>query len=77
MANSTALITDLGTLNTNAFSAATLTKAKGKGLDIVGMTNSAALGAAEVKRALTLIANACDAGDPQLTLANSILGTLA
>jgi len=77
MANSTAIGSDTQTLNTTAFSAATLTKAKDEGMDIIGMANAASLKAQELKTCLQAIAAGCDAGDGQLTLTNEILGTLA
>lgn len=80
MANSTHVITDCNTLAGTAFSAASLTKAKsasGDNIDIAGMAISATAHAANLKNVLTLIANACDAGDAQLTLTNNILGTLS
>jgi hypothetical protein len=77
MANSTAVLTDSKTLSTSAFSAATLAKAEAAGIDVKGMAGEAALKAAELKRCLTQIANACDSADGQLTLANNILGTVS
>lgn len=77
MANSTAVITDLATLDATAFSSASLSKAKAAGMDIDGMAELATVGAADLKRLLKLIAANCDSGDAQLTLTNNILGTLA
>ena len=79
MANSTHVITDLKTLATTAFTAASVQKSEASGgdnLSLAGMANGAFEDGSALKNALELIAANCDSADPQLTLANNILGTL-
>jgi hypothetical protein len=78
MANSTALINDLHTLAGSTFTATSVAKAHATdNIDLAGMAGTAAAAAADLKRALRLIAANLDTADPELTLANNILGTLS
>ena len=78
MANSTHVITDLGTLNANNFTTASEAKAHSlDDVDLDGMAATAQAAGQDLVRALKLIAANTDAADPQLTLTNNILGTLS
>ncbi|MGA2002952.1 MAG: hypothetical protein ABSG70_06210 [Terriglobales bacterium] len=78
MANSTEVITDLGTLAGSTFTPASAAKAHATDdVDLNGMAATALAAGTDLKRALRLIAANLDAADPALTLTNNILGTLS
>ncbi len=78
MSNSTQVFTDSHTLAKASFTSASETKAKATdNIDLTGQASSVAEAIGQAKRGLQLIANNLDAADPQLTLANNILGTLS
>jgi len=74
MANSTQVETDLTTLARSTFTAASLQKSAGHGMDLTGMANDAMAAGGDLKRILTQVANGLDAADP---VPNNILGTLS
>ncbi len=77
MANSTHVSTDTHTLATTSFTAASLTKAKATDdVDLSGQATAVAVAIGDAKRGLQLIVANLDPADPQLVLANDILGTL-
>jgi hypothetical protein len=78
MANSTHVSTDTHTLATANFTAASLTKAKATDdVDLSGEATAVAVAIGDAKRGLQLIVANLDTADPQLALANNILGTLS
>jgi len=77
MSNSTHVYADTQTLAKTSFTAASLTKSKATDdVDLSGEATAAAVAIADAKRGLQLIVNNLDPADPQLVLANNILGTL-
>jgi len=78
MANSTHVITDATTVDATAFTAASVTKAAHTdNVDLDGMARSALVALYDAKQLLVALASNADAGDPNLAIINSILGTLA
>ncbi len=77
MSNSTHVYTDTQTLAKTSFTAASVTKGKSTDdIDLTGEATAVAEAISQAKRSLQLIVNNLDSADPQLVLANSILGTL-
>lgn len=82
MAASTALITDLGTVKTNGFSATTLANATapaGKIMDMPGNLQGCIVGLYDVKRRLAELQTNVDGGSDgtNLTLINNVLLSLS
>jgi hypothetical protein len=78
MANSTQVYTDTHTLAKTSFSAASVTKSKTiDNIDLSGQASAVAEAISQAKRGLQLIISNLDSADPQLVLANDILGTLS
>jgi hypothetical protein len=78
MANSTQVETDLATFAKSTFTAASLLKSAGHGMDLIGIANSAMVAGCDLKHILmVIVADGLDPADPALTLANNILGTLS
>ena len=75
MPASTHLLTDAAALA--APTAATQTKARNQGVDFTGMQSALQAGLVEVASALTILKNATDAADPQLTTITNMLLTLS
>jgi len=74
---STALITDLTTLVSTAFNAASQTKARTTDkVDLTGVATSTLTAAAEIKRNLQLLAANTDSTDAQGALLANLLATL-
>lgn len=82
MANSTTLITDLGTVKTNGFSATTLANAlaaAGKIMDMPGNLQGCIVGLYDVKRRLSEVQTNIDAGSDatNLGLVNNVIASLS
>jgi hypothetical protein len=78
MANSTHVFTDTQTLAKTSFTAASITKATTiDRVDLTGQATAVAVADSDAKRELQLIIANLDSADPQLVLANDILGTLS
>jgi hypothetical protein len=78
MANSTQVYTDTHTLAKTSFTAASVTKGKTiDNIDLSGQASAVAEAISQAKRGLQLIISNLDSADPQLVLANDILGTLS
>lgn len=77
MSNSTQVYTDVHTLAKASFTAASITKGKTiDNIDLSGEASAVAEAISAAKRGLQLIIANLDSADPQLVLANDILGTL-
>lgn len=78
MANSTQVYTDTHALAKTSFTAASVTKGKTiDNIDLSGQASAVAEAISQAKRGLQLIISNLDSADPQLVLANDILGTLS
>jgi hypothetical protein len=78
MSNSTQVYTDTHTLAKTSFTAASVTKGKATDdIDLSGEASAVAEAISQAKRGLQLIIANLDSADPQLVLANDILGTLS
>jgi hypothetical protein len=77
MSDSTHVLADTQTLAKTSFTPASITKAMTTDdVDLVGEATAVFVAISEARRALELIIANLDAADPQLVLANDILGTL-
>ena len=77
MSNSTQVYTDVHTLAKASFTAASVTKGRTTdNIDLGGEASAVAEAISQAKRGLQLIIANLDSADPQLVLANSVLGTL-
>jgi len=77
MPNSTAVVTDLTTLQQGTFTTASTSKAGASKVDILNLQNIALGTAARLVDQLTQLAANLDSSDPLRALANNILGTLS
>jgi hypothetical protein len=78
MSNSTHVYADTQTLAKTSFTTASVTKSRTiDNVDLGGQASAVAVGISDAKRGLQLIIANLDLADPQLVLANDILGTLS
>lgn len=77
MSNSTHVYADTQTLAKTSFTTASIAKSRiTDNVDLSGQASAVAVAITDAKRGLQLIIANLDPADPQLVLANDILGTL-
>jgi len=74
---STAIVTDIATLQTSGYTSESVAKSAATRVDIVNLAAIARENLAECQKALLQLQANLDSADPQLALVTSILATLA